>query len=80
MKTLEIPMSSLRKPRGYRGLTRQSYNTRREGSPSTDSSNKALKARPLRYIDCDNPWGQIWGPFIQKKAPKICLGLYMSED
>ena len=28
MKTLEIPMSSLHKPRGYRGLTRQSYNIR----------------------------------------------------
>ena len=73
-------MSSLRKPRGDRGPTRQSYNTRREGSPSTEPLNKALEARPLRYIDCDNPWGQIWGPFIQKKAPKICLGLYMSED
>ena len=80
MKTLETPMSSLRKPRGYRGLTRQSYNTRREGSPSTDPSNKALKARLLHYIDFYNPWGQIWGPFIQKKASSFCLGFCMSED
>ena len=80
MKTLETPMSSLRKPRGYRGPTRQSYNTRRGGSPSTEPLNKALEARPLRYIDSDIPWEQIWGPFIQKKAPKICLWLRISGD
>jgi hypothetical protein len=79
MKTLEILMTSPHKLRGYRGLTRQSYNIRLENSQSTDPLNKAPEAYLADYFVSDIPWGLIWGPFILKRPEKLS-GAFMTKN